>query len=224
MSNRKRVRLTTPKGIAKFPYLNKPDTKFNKDGEYRVQLILDPNDEQVQEFLNRLDELADEAVEKVKNDLIESGKKGKAKSVKRRAPYRDEEDQEGESTGKVEIRFKSKARITTNDGRVIELRPALFDAKGNRIENIVVYGGSVIRVNFTPSPYYVPSSGEAGVTLQLNAVQIIELVTGSADASFFGFGEEEGFDSSEYDGTNDDTDDATDDDDDDDDDDDEEDF
>ena len=200
MANKKRVRLTTPKGVAKFPYLNRPDTKFNADGEYRVQLLLDPNDEQVQEFLQRLDELTDEAVEKVKDDLVKEGKKAKAKAVKRRAAYKNEEDQDGEPTGMVEVKFRCKAKVKTKDGRVIELRPAIFDAKAKPVENLDIYGGSVIKVNFTPSPYYVASSGEAGITLQLNAVQVIELVSKAGDAASFGFTEEEGFDSSEMGG------------------------
>ena len=31
---------TTPVGVAAFPYLSTPDTKFNEEGEYKVNLIL----------------------------------------------------------------------------------------------------------------------------------------------------------------------------------------
>ena len=31
---------TTPKGIAQYPWLSKPDTKFSEEGDYKVNLIL----------------------------------------------------------------------------------------------------------------------------------------------------------------------------------------
>ena len=32
--------ITTPKGIAQYPWLSKPDTKFSEEGEYKVNVIL----------------------------------------------------------------------------------------------------------------------------------------------------------------------------------------
>jgi hypothetical protein len=32
--------ITTPQGVALYPWLNKPDTEYNKDGEYKVNLVL----------------------------------------------------------------------------------------------------------------------------------------------------------------------------------------
>ena len=42
MSNfKKPVTVTTPKGIAQFPWLNELDTKFNPDRDYKTNLILE---------------------------------------------------------------------------------------------------------------------------------------------------------------------------------------
>jgi hypothetical protein len=38
------IRLTTPKGYAQYPYLKDPDTKFNPDGDYKVNLAMDDNE------------------------------------------------------------------------------------------------------------------------------------------------------------------------------------
>lgn len=192
MSNerKKRIRLTSPKGIAKFPWLTTPNTRFNPDGEYSVNLILDPNDEDVQNFLRRLDELADEAFEAAKDDLVSRKRAAQAKKVIRVEPYRMEVDQNDEETGMVEVKAKMKAKVETRDGRVLEFSPRLFDAQGKPIDpkSVSIYGGSVIRVNVTANPYFVPATRMAGISLQLNAVQIIELVSGgSGDASSFGF-------------------------------------
>lgn len=199
MSKPKRQRLTTPKGIAKFPRLNTPDTKFNANGEYKVSLILDPAEHQ--DFLDMLDQLADEAYEAAKEDILENGKgsqkarENQAKQVVRNEPYIAELDQDGEETGMAEVRFKMKALIKTKDGRELSFSPKLFDAQGQPIDpaKVEIWGGSVIRVNFTPSPYYVAATKSAGVSLQLNAVQVLELVTGGGgNAESFGFEVEEG--------------------------------
>ena len=63
--------------------------------------------------------------------------------------------------------------------------------------------GSVIRVAFCCAPYFVEGQGMGGLSLYLNAVQIIRLNTsGERSASDYGFGAEEGGFTSE--GTDDD--------------------
>lgn len=215
MARKKRVRLTSPAGVARYPWLVTPDTRFDEVGKYSVGLVLDP--EEHAEFLARLDELADEAYENAVKELKEKKRHQQAKQVQRQDPYTAEYDEEGNETGKVIVKFSSKAKITTKDGRVIDLAPKLFDAKGQPVqrEGLTIYGGSILRVNFTPNPYYVAATKLAGVSLQLNAVQILELVSGEADASFFGFEVEE--DGYEFEGndavdTDEDTDEGTDDD------------
>ena len=34
------ITFTTPKGIAQYPWLSTPDTKFSEEGEYKVNLIV----------------------------------------------------------------------------------------------------------------------------------------------------------------------------------------
>ena len=196
MPNNKRVRLTTPKGTAKFPKLTEPDTRFNPNGDYSVGLIFAPGE--ADEFLAQLDKLADASFEKAKQDLLDKGKKAQAKRVVRAEPYKMEIDQEGEETGNFEVKFKMKAKVETKAGKVYEFQPQLFDAKGKAIEpdSIEIWGGSILRVNYTPSDYYMPATKNAGISLQLNAVQVLELVSrGGGSAESFGFdAEDDGFD------------------------------
>lgn len=207
MAKSKRVRITTPKGIAKFPRLSSPDTKFNPDGEYRVILLLDP--EKDKEFLDELDAMADAAVQKAQEE-----NKRYRKLIQRQEPYKMELDQDGEETGLVEVKFKMRARVKSKDGKEYNFAPALFDAQGKPIDptKINIGGGSIIRVNFTPNPYFVAATKTAGISLQLNAVQVLELVQyNGGDAASFGFEQEEGFSIDDIDSTVDDSDDFIDD-------------
>ena len=58
-------------------------------------------------------------------------------------------------------------------------RPALFDAKKNPINpsSCSIWGGTKMKIAYVLRPYYSPALG-AGVTSQIKAVQIIELVEG----------------------------------------------
>lgn len=40
----KKIKFVTPKGRAKYPWLNKPDTQFSAEGVYSTYLIMDPKD------------------------------------------------------------------------------------------------------------------------------------------------------------------------------------
>jgi hypothetical protein len=189
-------RLTTPKGVAKWPWLNKADTLFSADGVYKITLII-PAAECV-ELCTALDAAADAAFEaakaKAKSPVI-------AKQIKRADPYGPALDDAGEDTGNIEFRFKMNAKVTYKDGTVKAMKPFIFDAKGVQLAVCpAVYGGSICKVNFSPAPYFAPNNKQAGVSLRINAVQIINLVTGGvADAKSMGFSAEEGFDGAAFD-------------------------
>jgi hypothetical protein len=167
--------ITTPKGIAKYPWLSKPDTKFSEEGEYKVNVIL--TKEEAAPLVDKINGIFAENVK-------EETKKAKGKEVKTsNPPYMDELDDDGKSTGNVILKFKSKAAYP----------PAIFDSKGTKMEESNIWGGSEIRVNGYAAPYFTSMVG-AGVALRLRAVQVIQYVEGAQGASGFGFEEEdEGF-------------------------------
>lgn len=183
MSKEKKPRFTTPKGTAQYPYLTKPDTKFNPEGEYKVKLELDAAD--AGELISFLDEQVELAVEKAKKDPKNAGKKIKVGD----APYSVNED-----TGKASINFKLKAKVTTKSGETFEQRPAIFDAKGKPITDVNIGGGSKVKVAYEVVPFYTALVG-ASISLRMKAVQVIDLVefSGGASAEGYGFGEEEGY-------------------------------
>lgn len=171
------VNIVTPKGVAVYPWLVTPDTKFNTLGEYKVNLSLD------KDSATPLMKKIDEGMEKAKA-LIPEGKKIKESEP----PYTIEE------TGTVVFKFKMKANIQTKDGRTIPMSPKLFDASGQLMTDVQsVYGGSEIKVSADMIPYYVATIG-AGISLRLKAVQVINLITGGGDnAESYGFEKTEGY-------------------------------
>lgn len=182
MSKTKNPRYTTPAGIAQYPYLTKPDTKFNPDGEYKISVEIPGA--AAQDIVTFLDEQFAASVAKAKKE--NPGKKIKEGDV----PYSVNDD-----TGKVTVRFKLKAKVTPKQGDPFEQRPALFDAKGKPIgADAKIGGGSKVKVAYELVPYYTAIAG-AGVSLRLKAVQVIDLVefSGGASSEAYGFGEEEGY-------------------------------
>lgn len=181
MSKTKLTRYVTPSGTAQYPYLIKPDTKFNPDGEYKISLEIPAAD--AAKTVAFLDEQLEASIAKAKKD--NAGKKIKEGD----APYAVNED-----TGAVTVRFKLKAKVTPKNGDPFEQKPAIFDAKGKPVTDSKVGGGSTVKVAYEIIPYYTAIAG-AGISLRMKAVQIINLVefSGGAGADAFGFGKEDGY-------------------------------
>lgn len=179
--------VVTPTGTAVYPYLTKPDTQFDSDGEFKVGLVL-PHHE-AQGLIQTIDAAMVEALEKAKSDNPTKAKKIKAANP----PYSEVTDEEGQETGEIKFNFKMKAKITTKDGSVINQRPGIFDAAGHALMNGSIGGGSRMKVSAELVPYFTDLVG-AGITLRLKAVQVIELVeyTGKT-ADKYGFKAEDGY-------------------------------
>lgn len=190
MSKTDKTIVTTPAGIAKYPRLTTPDTKFNKFGDYKVTLVLDESDEGVPEFRTKI-EKAEALAHANAKKALKPGKRLKlADSVIK--PHIDDENNEVE--GKFEVNFKSRAAgVRESDGSKWERRVPLFDASKKPVK-ANVGGGSTLKVAAEVSEYNSPTLG-AGITLRLEAVQVIDLkeFSGGRSAEGYGFGAEEGY-------------------------------
>lgn len=191
----KKETFTTPLAVAKWVTLGKPDTQFNADGEYLVTLCMPKDASETVALMEKLDDAHTQAVEAVREQLLSDPKtKLKAKTIKTSyMPYKTETDREGNETGNILISFKTKASGTRKDKTTWVFKPAMFDAKGAPLpKDTAVWGGTKMRVAYQFNAYYVAASQEAGLSLKLQAVKIIDLKTGRGyDAKAFGFGEEE---------------------------------
>lgn len=171
------VRIITPDGYARWPRLSTPDTQFDPEGVYRVELALDP--EPAAKVMAQLEPLLKESVEKAKRENPKL-----SRIIVGVNPWTDEVDDNGEPTGRIVLRFKMKARIKTRTGEVIERRPIITDARLRPV-TAVVGAGSLIAVSADVSPYFNASTKRAGLSLRLVGVQVLKLVeAGSRDTGF----------------------------------------
>lgn len=178
----------TPKGVLVFPYLNKPDTKFKAEGEFRAKLRLGGED--AEKLKAVFDKAHGEAVALIKSEEPAPAKRKLIKDADK--PYAAELDKEtGEETGFTLFTFKQKASIKNKAGEVFEKRPDLFDAARNPFpKDKLIYGGSTAKIAFEAWPFFTAKVG-AGITVRLIAAQIIELRSnGPKDAAAHGFGDE----------------------------------
>lgn len=195
MAQKKYPILNTPKGVAVWPNLSAPDTKFKPEGEYTCKLAFDPNLPEVQALISKLETIRDELfAEEVKN--AETPVKKKQLEKYELAPvYADELDKDGEETGRITINFKMKASgVSKKTNKPWKRKPTIFDSKGKELKNPpVIGGGSVLRVACEMGGGPVPSAKKFYLSPKLVGVKLIELVTfGSVSSKDMGFDEDEG--------------------------------
>lgn len=180
---------TTPVGEAKWAHIYKPQTEWKPEGEYNVTLSFTP--EEAEPVIAAIDAgiLASVGVAKT------AYPKKKVVAAKDK-PYKDEVDREDNETGRIAIKFKSRAKGVREDKSEWAFCLPIFDAKGTPLSlKAEMWSGSKIKVAYDIRPYYNPKDTAAGVSLGLKAVQVIDLVMGSAGghSGDYGFGVEEGY-------------------------------
>ena len=181
MAKRKPLpKYNTPIGVARYPHLNKPDTRFDDDGVYKCDLIV-PADEAA-ELIAYLEGLRDAAYDEL------DAKKRKQYS---KAPVCEEElDDAGDETGNVIFKTKLNAVGRNDKGEEWHNEPKLFDSFGNPVdrESVQIWSGSKLIIAGVVRAYAMGSTKTVGVSLKCDGVQIVELVTGGqATAESFGF-------------------------------------
>lgn len=178
MADRKFINGVTPEGLAQFAFLTKPETWEGKEMGYSITLRM--NDEDTKEFVAMLNGVLDKAKE--------NGKKW------RKEPFMG---MHTDSDGHVVFKFKAKTTVITRGGEIIKRTIPIVDGKCKPMKVNSLGNGTVVRVAYSLSPYWV-SSAVNGIGLYLNAVQVIKYVpyTPKKKDSFYGFTVvEDGYDS-----------------------------
>ena len=213
------VELISPAGIAVFPKLITPD-EYKGKSHYKTGLKLSPSDEGVQEFLDKITEVCQNAFDayqaKVKKEGNPKQKKA-AKSLELFVPFEEELDEEGDETGFVILNVKSLAKGTTQKGKPWERTTPIYDAANQLIEgaardSMKLWGGSEIKVGFRLFPFDAVA-GRSGCSAQLQATQVIQLSVDGNAPKTGGFGAVEGGYTAEMQATPDSSDDGLDEDD-----------
>lgn len=196
MANKPRYEaFVSPVGTAVFPYLITPDTRFNQDGVYVVDLSLPK--ELAADFISRLEGSLDKYFTEELNTTQQTtlAKKPVFSPEYTRPDYPEDATDEQkavikaqhipEETGNVLFRMKMNAKFTKRTGEIVEQNPIVVDAdSGERVtEN--VWTGSTIRVKGQIIPYVNNAAQVTGLSLRLKSVQVIDLITGSGDGAGF---------------------------------------
>jgi hypothetical protein len=198
----KAIRYTSPKGVFMYPYLIKPDfgqgSFANAKGIYKVNLRL--SEEDAAPLLAILQPIYDATIQEglAKFAALKVEARKKLKSLTETPLFDTVYDSETEEpTGEIIFKFATAASGVNQKGDPWNRTISLFDAKGKAIKPTMVGGGTVGKVSFEASPYFIPATGVAGVKLYLIAAQILELSEGGSggSASSYGFGAEEGYES-----------------------------
>lgn len=184
-----RVKGNSPIGVAKYPHLNKPQTKIGDkavDPTYGVTLLVDPADEKVQKFVALATSLHKAAFAEAKKKTRSLNDMGLSNII--REEVKKDEDGNEIPTGKLELRFKAKAEGKRKDGSVWTFKPHLFDGKGVAIPaDSMIYGGSVVEVAFE-FKHTAMQTGAFYTSFDMKAVIVRVLKSQSdRDASSFGF-------------------------------------
>ena len=172
--------VTTPKCEAKWIYLDKPNTNFSDDGGYEVTVLFDPDNPEHKQFLDELEVIEQE----LRNEFLKSLTPAKRKSIIHQPLIKEDEDQDGNETGYLKIRTKSKYPPTVIDSQLHKIVPP--SNLGN---------GTVVKVGMTLKPVLV--SKNLYITAYLQVVQLIDIKTfdsmSNMDYTTLGFSVEDGF-------------------------------
>lgn len=189
----KLTKLTTPIGIAKYPSLNTPDTRFEsqqaKGGEYHVDLRIE--EDEARPMVEKLEQLLAEWVTTANAERKKEKKK--PLQVFSSKPWSVEYDEEGNPSGYYILKIKRGAQWKDRDGNVQKNTLRFFDANGEGLTSLdeKIGGGSKLRVAFNVRGWVAPIG--IGLALDILAVQIVELSSwGGGGDTDFGFGAVEG--------------------------------
>lgn len=188
-NNIKRDKVRFPLGIASYPRLATPDTKFDAAGTYSIKVIFSgAQSEKVQKILDKYHE-------KAKALAIEEVGVKKAGRAKDNGPgYTEELDDNDDETGNIIVNFKMKASVVSKkNGETYNFKPGVFDKYGSpiNVQEVRVGSGSSVVVGAEVSEFFSAGLGY-GVSLRLGAVQVLEVVeSGNTSAAAWGFETEE---------------------------------
>ena len=169
------------KGKAMWCKVLEPDTKFNPDGDYSTDILI--QEATAAPICEKLDDIVQKAFDQAIKDSP------KLKNVLSTSPaYQTVYDNEtGDPTGEIKFKAKLKAIWRARDGRFGEQRPVVVDSKLNPIaKHIAIGNGSDINVNVEVVPYVMQSTKAVGVSLRLKGIQVVNLVEYGNGTSMFG--------------------------------------
>lgn len=168
----KKEKFITPVGNCKWAHVHHPKAPFkgdpNKVAKYQIDIVFSPDDPAWKAWAGALKKKIEEMPAQIS--------KSTGEPIPKQMPIKRELDAEDKPTGRFYVTFKTGEQF----------KPGVFDKYGKVIpENVMIGNESRVRVNYCESVY---QEFGGGVTLYLNAVQVLELVEyGNRNAEAYGF-------------------------------------
>jgi hypothetical protein len=166
-----------------FGNLVKPDTRFTNGKPGTFNAVLRISESQAKAINEALKPLAQKMLEEEIENAPNAAKKREIKAYAMKLVAAPEEDRDtGEIVaGSFIIKAKQQSIIQPKDTskKQIDMKVRGFDAKGKELSEDLMTKlgrGSKITIRVTPSPYVMPSTKACGVSLRLQAVQVLEYV------------------------------------------------
>lgn len=184
MAKIKYPQIRTAKGIAVFPSVHKEATfkengKVVPTGKYECKIML--NDKDAQKMIAQLEKLWDDAMENPAKYGVSESKMSKVSGSEPNLGFYEDKD------GNTIFKTSCRTKWTDSAGKERKIIVPVFDAKA-KPTSVEVSGGSTIKLQITLVPY-VMSKTNYGVSLRLEAVQLLELKEWTKNP----FDEEEGY-------------------------------
>ena len=168
----KELKFVTPLGVAVYPSLNRPDTKYNDLGIYKADVSVP-----IAEAKPLMDRLS----------VVFKEYTGKEPNKTENTMFKVE-DNDGKSTVLFKLRIKNRM---TKTGDLWDRKPKIFDSELTPI-SVNPRGGRGMRGSL--ETYAWDAEGKKGIGLEPMAVKIVKLVSGEdTDGKSFGFDAEDGF-------------------------------
>lgn len=180
----------TPKVQVMWAKVNTPDTKYVSTGVFYIKAIFEPETNvEHEKFINEFKAMQEDAF----SEIAKKDPKKKRWSIHER--FVEELDEDGEPTGRLVATFKQnavlKSKRTGKEWRIEKI--PCFDAKRQELTDVEIGNYSTCRIKFSTRTTESANNKEVITTMDLGAVQVIDLVqSGNSNAS--GFEDEEGFD------------------------------
>lgn len=158
----------SPKGkAASYSWINKADTKFKTQGEYKISLII--GEAEAQKLMAKIEQLHNDNYAASKADPKFKGKR----LIEAALPFDIDEE-----NGNVTFKFKMNASYL--DKKSDEMKPLhcrVVDSQGERIAKAPAVGaGSELKVRFSMLPFAAVGGIGSGIKLQLDSVMLIKLI------------------------------------------------
>lgn len=180
MAKTEYTKIVTKAGEAFYAHLREPEVYEGKELGYSIQLKLSKED--TDDLMAKLEA----KLEKAKSEMkLKAGRKWSKEPF---MGFKTDKD------GDIVFKFKASTTIHTRAGEELPRTIAVFDATGKPIKGDNIGNGSIVKVAATIIPFHV-SNAVNGLSLRLNAVQVLNLVEygQGGSAKSYGFGEEEGY-------------------------------